>query len=424
MSSQEIAKIQSCYESRRLKYCVDRRVHKVVADSTELRTVGLSDVEQGTGKLKEDREGESVSGKGVKFYPGDVLFGKLRPYLTKAFIADFEGVASSEFLVLNPKDVSSKYLHSVLLSAEFIDKVDASTYGAKMPRASWDFIGNIKIPYPDIETQKRVTKYLENITPDIERTRSELERFRSIISERTDQRRETLVTGGVAGSPQKETELLGVESIPEHWDTARIGWLIQSLQNGWSPRAASRPAKKDEYGVLKLSAVSKGTFRPEENKAIGASTDVPKSSIVSPGQVLVTRANTPELVADACAVPQHSQQLIAPDLIFIIDVDTSQIIPQFLAEWLITQPARSQIRMDAHGSSGSMVKVSQQDLKNWVIPLPPKDEQKEIVDQINRMKSKSEKVCDNISEIEKILEEKRQALITSAITGQIDVSDE
>jgi type I restriction enzyme S subunit len=193
------------------------------------------------------------------------------------------------------------------------------------------------------------------------------------------------------------------------------------MRNGWSPNAASRPAEEDEYGVLKLSAVSKGAFKPGENKALEGSTPVEDSFLIDRGDVLVTRANTPELVADACTVDTEVTDLIAPDLVFIVKVNEKRLRPQYLSEWLVTPPARAQIRADAHGSSGSMVKVSQQDFKSWQMPLPPLKEQERILEEINQIRMKSEELRESISQSISLLKEKRQALIKKAVTGQIDV---
>src|SRR5699024_8267162 len=130
-----IDKIPQHWEIRRLKTLLSIRNEK--AEYNGEIYIGLENVLSFLGKynLTEDFVVEGISNK---FYSGDLLFGKLRPYLAKSTIVDFNGLCSSEFLVMQNFKGDNRYLLRLLLSYWFIDIVNSSTYGAKMPRASWD----------------------------------------------------------------------------------------------------------------------------------------------------------------------------------------------------------------------------------------------------------------------------------------------
>ncbi|MBK8043899.1 MAG: hypothetical protein IPK21_15310 [Haliscomenobacter sp.] len=102
--------------------------------------VAMENVESKSGRYI--HTSSEVDGLSNRFKVGDILFGKLRPYLAKVYLADFDGICSTEFLVY--KSSNSGYFSKLLLSDKFIQVVDGSTYGAKMPRASSDFIGNLE----------------------------------------------------------------------------------------------------------------------------------------------------------------------------------------------------------------------------------------------------------------------------------------
>jgi restriction endonuclease S subunit len=104
-----------------------------------------------------------------------VLFGKLRPYLAKCIIAGFDGVCSSEILVLRGFVGNVSYLQNILLSYNLIYYINASTYGAKMPRASWNFIGNCAIPLPPLDEQQSIVNYLEKKSESTNRLISGIE---------------------------------------------------------------------------------------------------------------------------------------------------------------------------------------------------------------------------------------------------------
>src|SRR5690606_4520280 len=99
----------------------------------------------------------------------DILFGKLRPYLAKVFLADFEGKAVGDFFVFRSKDrIDPKYASKLILSKNFIEIVNSSTFGSKMPRVSWDFISDLLVPLPPLPEQTAIAAYLDRKTAEID----------------------------------------------------------------------------------------------------------------------------------------------------------------------------------------------------------------------------------------------------------------
>lgn len=163
------------WEVKKLKYLATLRNQK--SNDSDFK-VGLENIESQTGKYISTNE-VVFEDSGIYFYKNDILFGKLRPYLAKVFLADREGVCVSEFLVLTPKKQCGNFLKFLMLSPLFISVVDGSTYGSKMPRASWEFIGNLKIPLPPLQEQKEIAEFLdkkcEKINSAIEKTKKQIE---------------------------------------------------------------------------------------------------------------------------------------------------------------------------------------------------------------------------------------------------------
>ena len=175
---------------------------------------------------------------------------------------------------------------------------------------------------------------------------------------------------------------------------------------------------------MKLSAISKGEFIRHENKALRqADDDVIHAQSLKRGDVLITRGNTPQLVGDVCMVPNDEPNLLIPDLIYRLTVEESKILPEYLSTFLITRQARSQIQSDARGSSGSMVKISQGHILDWRIPLPPMIEQQSIVDVIQSEREKNKELVRSLVDSIALLKERRSALITATVTGQIKLED-
>jgi restriction modification system DNA specificity domain protein len=99
---------------------------------------------------------------------GVVLFGKLRPYLAKVIICPFTGFATGEFMQLSNFDGDSRYLRYSLLNRTFIEFVNMSTYGAKMPRANSEYINNLKICIPPKDEQCKIADFLDNVCQKID----------------------------------------------------------------------------------------------------------------------------------------------------------------------------------------------------------------------------------------------------------------
>lgn len=164
-----IGEIPEHWETLRLKYAANLVNEKATADDLDKPYIGLENIQSWTGlySLSEDANSDEGTTSNL-FAPGMVLFGKLRPYLAKCVKVNFSGRCSTELLTLKPNKVRSDYLHYLLLTDSFISEVDSSTYGAKMPRANWSIISNLKIAIPPQPEQDEITDYLDRKTSEID----------------------------------------------------------------------------------------------------------------------------------------------------------------------------------------------------------------------------------------------------------------
>ena len=159
-----IGEIPEHWEVKRLKYCAHLVTEK---GNHELGQVALENIESWSGKYIQTET--EFAGEGVRFRTGDVLFGKLRPYLAKVYHAKFPGEAVGEFFILRPfSDVDSNFLFYWLINREYINIIDSSTYGAKMPRVDWDFMGNLPMAVPTQNEQLNIVDFLASETNKVD----------------------------------------------------------------------------------------------------------------------------------------------------------------------------------------------------------------------------------------------------------------
>ena len=144
-------------------------ISKLINEKTSEKSnvIALENIESWTGKYIETES--SFESDAVKFKKNDVLFGKLRPYLAKVYLVENQGEAVGDIYVLRPNNlIHPQFLKFFMLSEKFIDYVNSSTNGTKMPRANWDFIGCISIFLPHIKVQHEIVEYLESAVLKIE----------------------------------------------------------------------------------------------------------------------------------------------------------------------------------------------------------------------------------------------------------------
>ncbi len=166
-----LGEIPAHWGLKRLKFHVEQVGEKTSEPLAGVVYIGLEHIESGTGKFISSIDGTQTESESTvsHFRVGDVLFGKLRPYLAKAVIAYGDGVCTTELLVLRPHSMNSGYLLRCLLLDGFIKTVDASTFGAKMPRADWTFISNLLLPEPPVAEQQAIAAYLDHETARIDK---------------------------------------------------------------------------------------------------------------------------------------------------------------------------------------------------------------------------------------------------------------
>jgi len=158
---------------------------------------------------------------------------------------------------------------------------------------------------------------------------------------------------------------------PMGWKVRTLGWAVERVEAGWSPNGENRGRSGDELGVLKVSAVTSGVFLPAEHKAVHL-VDV-TFDVVSPrkGNLLVSRANTRELIAASCLVQDDEPRLFLSDKLWRIKPNEQRTTTAFLKSLLWTQPIRDLVRKRATGTSGSMLNISQEAFLGTPAFFPP-----------------------------------------------------
>lgn len=136
--------------------------------------VEFEDIASGEGCFNKNIYQKECHKYGKLFYEGDILFGKLRPYLKNIILADFNGVAIGDFWVLRSKGLDEKYLYTLVNSESFLKVANISS-GSKMPRADWNLVSTTKFVVPSAkDEQKAIGKYFTSLDSQISASTSRL----------------------------------------------------------------------------------------------------------------------------------------------------------------------------------------------------------------------------------------------------------
>lgn len=411
-----IDRIPVDWSARRLKFTVVLRNEKVDAEAADLEYMGLEHIEPWTAQRIDDDTATS-EGIATRFKKNDVLFGKLRPYLAKVYLADREGMATTEVLVLAADScLEPVFLKYVLLSQKFIDAVSGATFGAKMPRANWEAIGGIPITLPALDEQRRIAAFLNHKISEIALLISKKQE----LLEKLKEKRLSVITRAVTKGADLTVEMRdsGIPwfgQLPVHWNVTPLGFLI-TMSGGLTPSMANT-----EYWDGEIPWVTPKDMKQER---ISESIDHITNVALSETPIALIPQNTILIVVRGMILA-HSFPAAVTEGPVTINQDMKaircgdQVAVEYLFACLVgfAKIFSSLAQESAHGTR----KLETNTLKKFPIPVPPLDEQHRIAGQLESALRKIDQLAGANRAAIVHLTEYRSALITAATTGKIDV---
>ena len=230
------------WELRRLKSSVRNINEQTGERRTDDLYVALEHVESWTGRLKPAPWNVSFDSQVKRFRSGDVLFGKLRPYLAKVAGAATSGVCVGEFLVLRPRieRIGTRYAEQLLRSKPIIDVINGSTFGAKMPRADWQFVGNMVVALPSLTEQAAIVRFLDHVDRRIGRYIRAKQKLIKLLEEQKQAIIHHAVTRGLDPNVRlKPSAVAWLGDVPGHWEVRQLRHCV-SVVGGMTPSMENR----------------------------------------------------------------------------------------------------------------------------------------------------------------------------------------
>ena len=396
-----------------------RREKALPSQVPHLPYVGMEHVEAHTMRLLGTSEAKTMKSSANRFYPGDVLYGRLRPYLNKVFRADFEGICSPEFIVLpETQGLHPDFIRYRLNSHDFVTFASRLNAGDR-PRVDFDEISQFTVAIPDERGQARVVAYLDEQLSRLDasvtallRAKANLKRYRAsvlkaacegrlvpteaelaraegrtfetgaqLLQRSLAERREYWPRKGKYGEPIAPAAVSASE-LPSHWAWATVGQLLREpLCNGLSIKGSDSPPG---VPALKLNAMSEAGFDYEQMRYLPIAESSVADIVIQAGDHFVSRGNgSLDLVGRGTVAQPAPRPTIFPDTMIrmrlcalVRDSHWMRLIWSSL--WV-----RGQIERKVKTTAG-IYKISQPELESIVIPLPSLPEQHRIVTEADR----------------------------------------
>lgn len=364
---------------------------------------------------KESRENLNKTAENRNIYqlvhPGWLVVNRMKAWQGSVGISDYRGIVSGHYVCFAPThQEDSRYLNYALRSDAYRAIYQGLSRGVRPGQIEIDNdqLRKLPIPRPPLEEQQRIADYLNREIGQINALISAQERF--IV--RLQERRQAVV----------ERELAGITPTAPG---TRLKHLVLSVRQGWSPQCLPWPGDGSRtWAVLKAGAANRGVFRPEENKQLPEDLEPRPSTVVRRGELLISRANTRDLVGSAAVISGNYPRLMLSDKLYALTLDESKALPPYVAHLMASRRVRDLIEMDATGASSSMLNISRNEILNLPMEVPEIAEQRRILDQVERETAKIDILITKTQRHIDLVKERRSTLVTAAVTGQIDILKE
>jgi len=341
--------------------------------------------------------------------PGDLVFNKLRTWQGGLGVSGHEGIVSPAYFVCRPQeDVWPRFLNYLLLAAPY--RAELTRLSKWMPPSqfdiSWDQLRTLPILLPPLEKQRQIADFLDDQVALLDLAMALRRQQVALLAERLRAQVSTAYRSDV-----------------EQYGCVRLGLKLRGLEQGWSPQCEDRPAGAGEYGVLKAGCVNLGAFRPEQHKALPVHSQPRLQYLVQPGDLLMSRASgSLDLIGSVALVPEGSpNNLILCDKVYRLSLDAS-VDPGWLVHVLAALEVREAIRLGTSGAEGMANNLPSGTVRALLLPNLPLEAQRKVSRTLTQRQEELLTAGTLLDRSQDLFRERKQALITAAVTGEFDVT--
>jgi type I restriction enzyme S subunit len=385
---------------------------------------------------------------GSAFVPGDVLYGRLRPYLNKVWVADRAGACSGELLVLRPKaGMDARYIALNLHSQRYVYYASHIVTGDR-PRIDFDLVGAFPVPVPDEATQRQVVARIDALFTEIGEGEAALAEARAGVETYRKALLKAAVTGELtadwrASNPSQETgeHLLqriladrrarwqadpknarkkyieptgpnadGLPELPDGWAWASVAYVVEAMTYGTSTKC---DRNVNGVPVLRMGNIQDGMVDLSDLKFASECESLP---MLQAGDVLFNRTNSAELLGKSAVY--EGDPVTCSYASYLVGVRLAYGEPHFFAAWLNSIFGKAWVAENKSQQVGQ-ANLSAGKLVQMPLPVAPMEEQRVIVQRLNEALSRANNQLADGPEIESLSSALRQSILAAAFCGEL-----
>ncbi len=361
----------------------------------------------------------------IEVLPGDLLISRLNEPIARTCEVPELGykiITCVDNVIYRPiSDIFSRRFMMYQLNSEpFWFNASGLSSGATMKRISRSKLGNIKVIVPPLKEQEVIAAYLDDVTGKVDALIAEKQtQVEDLRAYRNSIITETVTHGLNPDAPLRHSGIDWLGDIPQHWEMSALKYLTSKIGSGITPRGGSEVYLDKGVLFIRSQNVYPDGLHLDDPKYISESIDESMSNTrVYTGDILL---NITGASIGRCCVYTMTESANVNQHVCIIRPLCNLIKNQFLSYVLNSKIGQDQIALFQTGGNREGLNFEQ--LKNFAIPLPPRSEQQAIAEFLD---DKTEKIDALIDELNKQLDELaeyRQAVISEAVTGKVDVRD-
>jgi len=390
----------------RLGEVVDQRRESIQPSGEgKYNFVGLEHIRPGETKLCEYASDEGIRSTKYRFYSGDILYGKLRPYLDKAVLVDINGICSTDLIVLTPLDrIIPEFFIYFLHTNQFIQKAVSTTSGTNHPRTSWKAISKFRLALPPLEEQKRISEILQDVDSAIENVNKAID----VTEELKRGLMQRLLMEGINHTEFKDSPL---GRIPVDWDVVKLRDVLLLLRNGLN---AKQNKEGRGYTVTRIETISDEKIDLCKCGYVSgiSENDVENYRLVE-GDILFSHINSPKHIGKTAIYEGDPDFLLHGMNLLLLRPDKSKVNPRFLIHFLRLFKARK-IFWAMSKKAVNQASINQSELGSLKIFLPSIAEQKKIAEIIDDVDRRLELLRERKFKLENI----KRGLMNDLLTGK------
>jgi restriction endonuclease S subunit len=371
-------------------------------------------MESGTGRILAWRNTLEVESAVTLFKKGDVLFGKLRPYLEKYYRAEFDGKCTGEILAFKPERIASRFLCYSVGAHWFIQRCNALAYGAKMPRVSWEKqLSQFEMPLPPLPEQERIAAYLDAscaaLDAAVAAKRRQLDTLDALRKETVTR---AITRGLKPGTPKKPSGEHWLGDIPAHWSAPCLKRLLREpLTYGLNEAAELEDRDLPRY--LRITDFDDdGNLRDDTFRSLPR--EVAREGLLEPNDVLFARSGA--TVGKTFMFRNYDGEACFAGYLIRARTLLRKLDPLFL--YLFTKSTAYETWKSLVFTQATIQNISATKYNYLAIPLPPLDEQRAIVAHVEDKSAEFRALTASIESQIATLTAYRKSLIHECVTGQ------